>query len=465
MNETIYDIIIVGAGPAGLTAAIYGRRALKNVLVLEANTYGGQIINTLGIDNYPVNPGISGFDFATKLYNQVLDLGATIKFERVVEINDDKIKEVVTTKEKYKAKTVILATGSLNRHLGLADENKLIGKGVSYCATCDGAFYRGKDVAIVGGGNTALEDALYLSDICNKVYLIHRRDLFRGEENTLEKLKKKENVVFILNGNVTKLNHDDALESIEVTDNENNKQIISISGLFIAVGRNPENENFRDLVNLNDSGYKAIISLDTNYFINIQGMMDQSTISTLVEQEGYELSMTLSKQTNIDALYSNFSKKGLPNPTIAYYLNNEIDDNTITKIKSLGINKIILYNGEPTYADDMFYLKAFPSYTDKTKQAFLDAINNSYPFVITIGYTNSDEKYNATNFSNLLSSLKTYSDEFPVKSTDEAKDRYLEYIDKLVTEKDSLLERKVVVEARLEELKLEIAKRSKELDE
>ncbi len=216
---------------------------------------------------------------------------------------------------------------------------------------------------------------------------------------------------------------------------------------------------------LNDSGYKAIISLDTNYFINIQGMMDQSTISTLVEQEGYELSMTLSKQTNIDALYSNFSKKGLPNPTIAYYLNNEIDDNTITKIKSLGINKIILYNGEPTYADDMFYLKAFPSYTDKTKQAFLDAINNSYPFVITIGYTNSDEKYNATNFSNLLSSLKTYSDEFPVKSTDEAKDRYLEYIDKLVTEKDSLLERKVVVEARLEELKLEIAKRSKELDE
>ena len=252
----MYDIVIVGAGPAGLTAAIYGRRASKKVLFLEAKNYGGQIINTLDIENYPVEAHISGFDFATKLYNQAKDLGAEIVFEKVVDIKDnDSEKEVITTKNKYIAKTVILATGSENRKLNIEGENDLIGKGISYCATCDGAFYKNKNVAVVGGGNTALEDALYLTDIANHVYLIHRRDEFRGEELTLNLLKEKDNIEFIYNSNVTKLNKNEKLESIEITDKDGSTRNIKIDGLFVAVGRIPENENFAKLIKLDNSGY------------------------------------------------------------------------------------------------------------------------------------------------------------------------------------------------------------------
>ena len=238
----MYDIIIVGAGPAGLTAAIYARRAQKKVLVLEAKSYGGQIINTLDIENYPVESHISGFDFATKLYNQVKDLNAEIKFEKVVEIKENEFeKEVITTKNSYHAKTVILSTGSENRKLGVDKEEEFIGKGVSYCATCDGAFYKKKMVAVVGGGNTALEDALYLSDIVEKVYLIHR--------------KEKENVELIYNSTVTKLIGEERLEKIEVTNKDGSKKELEVSGLFVAVGRIPENENFRNLVDMDDDGY------------------------------------------------------------------------------------------------------------------------------------------------------------------------------------------------------------------
>ena len=251
-----YDIIIIGAGPAGLTSAIYARRANKNVLVLEAKSYGGQIINTLDIENYPVEEHISGFEFATKLYNQAKNLGAEIVFEKVVDINDlGNEKEVVTTKNTYKAKAIIIATGSENRKLGLPNEDEFVGKGISYCATCDGAFYKKKTVAVVGGGNTALEDALYLSDIVEKVYLIHRRDEFRGEESTINHLKEKDNVEFIYNSNVTKLNANDRLESIEVTNKDGSTKTIEVSGLFVAVGRIPENQNFAKLVELDETGY------------------------------------------------------------------------------------------------------------------------------------------------------------------------------------------------------------------
>ena len=252
----MYDIIIIGAGPAGLTAAIYARRASKNVLVLEAKSYGGQIINTLDIENYPVEAHISGFDFATKLYNQTKELGAEIKFEKVVDIKDKgQVKEVITTKNTYTSKAVIIATGSENRKLGIEKEDELIGKGISYCATCDGAFFRKKNVAVVGGGNTALEDALYLSDLVNKVYLIHRRDEFRGEESTVRRLKEKENIEFVYNSNVTKLNANERLESIEVTNKDGSTRTIEVDGLFVAVGRIPENENFAKLINLDNSGY------------------------------------------------------------------------------------------------------------------------------------------------------------------------------------------------------------------
>ena len=252
----MYDIIIVGAGPAGLTAAIYARRASKNVLVLEAKSYGGQIINTLDIENYPVEEHISGFDFATKLFNQAKALGTEVVFEKVVDINNlGNSKEVITTKNKYTGKAVILATGSENRKLGLSNEDELVGKGISYCATCDGAFYKGKVTAVVGGGNTALEDALYLSDIAAKVYLIHRRDEFRAEETTIEQLKNRDNVEFVLNSSVTKLNAEDRLSSIEVTNKDGSVRNIDVNGLFVAVGRIPENQNFARLVDLDDAGY------------------------------------------------------------------------------------------------------------------------------------------------------------------------------------------------------------------
>ena len=179
----MYDIIIVGAGPAGLSAAVYGLRAGKSVLLLEKESYGGQIINTPEIENYPGIKKISGYEFAENLYQQAVDLGAEIVFEAVTAIEtEEDIKKVFTAQNEYLCKTVILATGATHRKLGIEREEELAGKGVSYCATCDGMFFKGKDVAVAGGGNTALQDALFLSNYCRKVYLIHRREEFRGEK-------------------------------------------------------------------------------------------------------------------------------------------------------------------------------------------------------------------------------------------------------------------------------------------
>ncbi len=266
----MYDIIIVGAGPAGLTSAIYGCRSMKKVLVLESSAYGGQIVNTLDIENYPVESHISGFDFADRLYNQAKELGAFFKFEEVIGLRDNvHEKEVLTSKNVYKAKTIILATGSKNRKLGLANEDRLIGKGLSYCATCDGAFYKNKCVAVQGGGNTALEDALYLSDICQTVYLIHRNGKFRAEASLVNKLSTKDNIKIIFNSVVTKLNAHDVLESIEVTSDNGSVQTICVDGLFVAIGRVPENKIFSDLIDLDDNGY---IVADESCHTNVEGI-------------------------------------------------------------------------------------------------------------------------------------------------------------------------------------------------
>ena len=253
----MFDIIVVGAGPAGMTAAIYARRAARTVLVLEAVNYGGQILNTPDIENYPVEAHISGFDFSTRVYEQAKGLGAEFKFEKVTEIRDeDGVKVVVTPKDTYRAKAVILATGSENRKLGLEDEQRLTGRGVSYCATCDGNFYRNKVVAVVGGGNTALEDALYLADLARKVYVIHRRDSFRGDDTKAARLRERENVEFIYNANVTRLIAEKRLKAIEVTDKlDGSVRTIELNGLFVAVGRVPENQNFASLVDLDEAGY------------------------------------------------------------------------------------------------------------------------------------------------------------------------------------------------------------------
>ena len=251
-----YDIVIVGAGPAGMTAAIYGRRANKTVLLLEAASYGGQIINAHKIENYPVEPHISGFEFATKLYEQAKELGAEFKFEKVVGIEDKGDHKLVNTPSaSYEAGAVIIATGSDKRKLGVDREDELVGRGVSYCATCDGAFFRKKVVAVAGGTRTALEDALYLADIAEKVYLIHRLDKFSGAEADFDRLKVRDNVEFLLNTQITKLNADKKLESIEVKSKDGTVQTVEVSALFVAVGRVPENQNFSAVIDLDDKGY------------------------------------------------------------------------------------------------------------------------------------------------------------------------------------------------------------------
>ena len=202
---------------------------------------------------------------ATKLYNQIIDLGVEVKYEEVISISNNDIKEVETKENKYKCKSIIIATGTTNRKLNIENEDKFIGKGISYCATCDGAFYKDKNVCVVGGGNTALEDALYLSNISNKVYLIHRRDTFRGDQILVDKVKNTSNIEIIYNSNITKLNGNDHLESIIIND----KDEINIDGLFIAIGQIPNNNIFKDIINLDEEGY--IIS-DELCHTNIDGI-------------------------------------------------------------------------------------------------------------------------------------------------------------------------------------------------
>ncbi|MCI9616680.1 MAG: thioredoxin-disulfide reductase [Eubacterium sp.] len=259
MNKVDYDIIIVGAGAAGMTAAIYGVRSGKSILLIEEKMYGGQIINTPQVENYPGIETISGASFATNLYNQAKGLGAEYLSGKVTEIKDcGDTKEVTVNDNSYKAESVIIATGARNRTLNVPGEIELTGKGVSYCATCDGMFFRNRDVAVVGGGNTALEDALFLSDYCNKVYIIHRRDTFRGEKQLEESLRAKENVVFLLNRVVEEIQGKETLESIIVKEKDGDKSDkISINGLFIAVGQVPDNDVFSNVVELDEYGYIA----------------------------------------------------------------------------------------------------------------------------------------------------------------------------------------------------------------
>ena len=251
------DIIIVGAGTAGLSAAIYALRAGAKVTVFEAQAYGGQIVNAQEIENYPGIAHISGYEFATNLYNQAKDLGMELKYERVVRIDNASDHKVVRTeKGEYPCKAVILATGAKNRPLGLDRETELIGKGISYCATCDGAFFRNKNVAVVGGGNTALEDAIFLTNFCSRVYLIHRRDAFRAENKVVESLKQKENVEFVLNSTVTQLMGEEKISAIVTQDKlTGERREIPVSALFIAVGQAPDNGAFSELVELDSAGY------------------------------------------------------------------------------------------------------------------------------------------------------------------------------------------------------------------
>ena len=258
----MYDVIIIGAGTAGLSSAIYVLRSGKSVLLLEKSYYGGQIVNATDIENYPAIKKISGYDFATALYEQALSLGDDIEYENEISIeNGIYEKTVFTEKNSYKCRSIIIATGLQKRRLNIENEEKFTGKGVSYCAVCDGAFYKDKPVAVAGGGNTALEDALLLSEYCSKVYIIHRRKEFKGEKILAEKLTKRENISYMLNCTLTALNGSEKLESISVISNDSKiPNDITVSGLFVAIGQVPENKAFSNIVELDEYGY--IISDD-----------------------------------------------------------------------------------------------------------------------------------------------------------------------------------------------------------
>lgn len=253
----MYDIGIVGGGIAGMTAAIYGLRAGKRVLLLEGTGFGGQMTLTSHIENYPGIKNVTGNELAQSLKAQVEDLGAEIKKVTVKEILErEEGKVLVTEKEEFLCKTVILATGQSHRKLQIPGEEKYAGMGVSYCAVCDGAFFKGMDVAVVGGGSTALEDAAYLANHCKKVYLIHRRDEFRGEDYLVQRLREKENVEFILNSTVEEIGGSFAVEEIKlrnVLTKEESK--LSVEGIFIAIGQIPGNEKYSKLVKLDEQGY------------------------------------------------------------------------------------------------------------------------------------------------------------------------------------------------------------------
>lgn len=257
----MHDIIIIGAGPAGMTAALYALRAGKTVVVLEGESFGGQIAFAPNVENYPSVMSISGNEFSSNLLDQIIALGADIEFEKAVEIVDGKTKTVRTESgEVFEGKAVIIATGVKHRKLGLENEESLIGNGVSYCAVCDGAFFKGQDVAVIGGGDTALQDALYLSNSSKKVYLIHRRNEFRAEKRLVEKVKQAENIEFILDSNVTKLIGDEKLKAIEIKNRiDFFEKEIQVSGLFIAIGQIPQNDFFKDFEKLDEYGY-----FDTN---------------------------------------------------------------------------------------------------------------------------------------------------------------------------------------------------------
>ena len=253
----MHDIVIIGAGPAGLTAAIYALRANKSVLVLEKESFGGQITYSPKVENYPGYNEISGAELGEKLVEQALNLGAEIELDTVTGIkNPGQYKIVQCEHGQYQAKAVIIASGSRHRQLGLAREDEFTGNGVSYCALCDGAFYKGRAIAVIGGGNTALQDAVLLSDQCSKVTIIQNLGFCTGEERLLEILKSKKNVSFLYNTVVEELEGEDQLSSIMLRDLESGKTSrFKLDGIFVAIGQQPDNKAFESVCKLDEQGF------------------------------------------------------------------------------------------------------------------------------------------------------------------------------------------------------------------
>lgn len=268
--ENIIDVAIIGSGPGGMTAAIYAARYGFKTTIFEKATIGGQMAYTNEIENYPGIDKISGFDLAMILDGQAKRFNTEYINEEVREIKKgDKLFSIKTSGSEYLAHTVILALGASPRNLGLESESRLRGSGVSYCATCDGNFYRGADVAVIGGGNTAFEDALFLANICRKVYIIHRRDEFRAEKILQDQVKKTDNIELVVNSIPKDILGKFEVNGIIVEDKSGNTRNIEVQGVFVAVGTVPQSDLVKDLVNINEYGY---ITTDNNMQTNIPGI-------------------------------------------------------------------------------------------------------------------------------------------------------------------------------------------------
>ena len=272
MQPQIYDTVIIGGGPGGYTAALYTARAGLSTVVVEKLSPGGQMATTDQVDNYPGFPeGINGFELGMKMQESAQRFGAETLYEEVTALElEASPKRIITSSGELLAKTVILSTGSSPRELGLPGERELRGRGVSYCATCDGMFYKDKTVVIVGGGNTAAADALYLSKICKKVYLVHRRDTLRASRVYLEPLKSRENLEFVWDSQVTSLLQEEKLTGVTVQNKKTGmEQTILCDGLFVAVGNVPNSQLFAGQVTLTENGY---VDADETTCTNLPGV-------------------------------------------------------------------------------------------------------------------------------------------------------------------------------------------------
>ena len=257
-NDTVYDVVIAGSGPAGLAAAVYAARAELNALVIEKNYMsGGQIINTYEVDNYPGFPGINGFDLAMKFHEHAVKLGASFVTDEIFSLGKEDGLWIVTGKNAaYRAQTVLAACGAHHRKLGITGEEEFAGKGVSYCATCDGAFYRDKVTAVIGGGDVAVEDAIFLARMCKKVYLIHRRDELRAAKSLQKKLMELSNVEILWNKVPDEIAGSETVERIYVSDTKTGEQFdYAVDGVFVAVGITPDSEAFAGIADTDEQGY------------------------------------------------------------------------------------------------------------------------------------------------------------------------------------------------------------------